>query len=71
MDFIVSYYLHKKVKVTTKLTTNVLPKQELEEKTPINSLNPCDKCGQNPYFCTCHLSLLPLHRKFDFEKSEY
>ena len=73
MDFIVSYYLHKKLIENKKL-------KNLGTLTKKGSSNrskgiDCKKCGQNPYFCVCPCLICPFPKscvhKFDFENSKY
>lgn len=67
MDFIVSYYLHKKLVETEK--------QRIESCSIAKKKIDCEKCGQNPYFCVCPCLICPFPKscvhKFDFENSEY
>jgi len=50
MDFIISYYLHNKLKKEKpdKKTKELI---NIEENKPL--IKSCECCGQNIYFCQC------------------
>jgi len=67
MDFIVSYYLYKKLTQKGDFTEEQEQEQEQAKIIPDKQ---CARCGQNQYFCNCP------HQKscfesFDFEKDNY
>ena len=63
MDFIVSYYLCKKLTKKGDLT-------EDKEKAKIIPDKQCERCGQNQYFCNCPPQKNGFE-SFDFEKDNY
>ena len=63
MDFIVSYYLCKKLTKKEDLT-------EEQEQVKMIPDKLCAKCGQNQYFCSCAPQKI-CFESFDFEKDNY
>ena len=65
MDFIVSYYLYKKLTKKEDLTK----RQEQAQAKLIPDIQ-CARCGQNQYFCCCpHTKIC--FESFNFEKDNY
>ena len=68
MDFIVSYYLYKKLTQKENLTEEQEQEQEQEQAKLIPDIQ-CARCGQNQYFCCPHTKIC--FESFNFEKDNY
>jgi len=81
MDFIVSYYMMRKIRGSTSLHDTCMSDTRLHDPREIIIVprrKTCSKCGQNPYFCICQTvteqkvtDQKVTDHKFDFENSEY